>query len=797
MKSLALMLRICVLCCLTLLARSTPATATNKNTSGGYTPGSGVTLVIDPKVACAGKQVTGTVSLVISDDKAHTINVTGPASSTINPTSVSLKTGESKTVTITLPTAFGEYTYTATIAEKDKDGKPVLSPATAKATAVKVEMDNPTGDPTKSATAVEGKNEFTFNTASPGVCAIKCVAKLSPSNDDTKKWAAENVSWSISSVAGSTIKWKDAAGKETNKGHEITCELTNLPSANSSFGNKTVTMTACSPVTAPVQIFFDKWSTNHPVAAGEQAGTPNWYYYWKQTSANSGTHTYDAGLGSRAGKCVFNGVSNSWVVKIGSSAGNYATAGTWDNAKGIDYFANVYRHEGQHRSDMIAQWGASSGFITGQDTDGDYLRHNPAETPQPANRETTITPPRVTGHYDPTNTTTFRICGITIQVANWPMRNITVWADSPHGPKAVQIVRIGPMLGCNIKQTMSTEIEMLTMNRTSIVGLIAILLLWITSGISRLQAEEAQTVEPTSLEARNAILANEKLTPVGKVAALARFLDQVISEASPSIQATLSPSLDTTAHDNVEDKDKKDTVSELHFAYRYTGVITFMANPTTGASKIRNPQAIREVLDGLDEMPDIKNKILVRDALYIALAYAGGEPPASEFLKLLNTSELGPITVIILQAMRNSQVPIRSVPRLLQLLDDSFYFLDDGGTDLGEYNPKRIYPVREAACEDLAALGIQCEKTRVEVEQYEDIAHQTLKMPTTQIKLDRQALLNKLREWMQSDDPQTWSAASEVLQQIPDADVRALLDELRNDQNLSPEKRTALKKLPD
>ena len=116
-----------------------------------------------------------------------------------------------------------------------------------------------------------------------------------------------------------------------------------------------------------IKVFFDETGPQNPGGT-----TPNWFYYWKQTSAYYGTMNYDSAAGS--GKTDF--VAGAWRCYILSGGHLSALGGCWNNASGIDFFANLCRHESQHQSDHIADWGADHGRDPTKDTDGDMLPDN-------------------------------------------------------------------------------------------------------------------------------------------------------------------------------------------------------------------------------------------------------------------------------------------------------------------------------------------------------------------------------------------------------------------------------------
>jgi len=118
-------------------------------------------------------------------------------------------------------------------------------------------------------------NNFAFNSASPGVCNVTATGTTGvPSLDDDLEWA-------LTAISGST----QTSDPEPPKGPTIAFTYTTLPSSNSEFGEKTLTLTRpglpilCNTDTQVVEIFFHRDAYNH---TGTGSGTTrNWYYYWK------------------------------------------------------------------------------------------------------------------------------------------------------------------------------------------------------------------------------------------------------------------------------------------------------------------------------------------------------------------------------------------------------------------------------------------------------------------------------------------------------------------------------------
>ena len=99
------------------------------------------------------------------------------------------------------------------------------------------------------------------------------------------------VHWSAEEIPGSTKSFVSADGSPTNVGEDVTLVYEGLPEHNREFGPKTIRATVGSTSkTVPLQVFFDSSATNH---GGEGNGeTPNWFYYWRQTSAGIAQNWY-------------------------------------------------------------------------------------------------------------------------------------------------------------------------------------------------------------------------------------------------------------------------------------------------------------------------------------------------------------------------------------------------------------------------------------------------------------------------------------------------------------------------
>ena len=285
------------------------------------------------------------------------------------------KSGGDKDKTIKL-------TGSASYIDAEGAGKTVTSNPNGevKFTAVKVTMENPTGDPVLN-TAREDVNEFTYDSSSNGYCNIVCRAKLEPDTAATTEWAENNISWTTTATGGYEMKpiSNRASGplEYNNNGKDVTLQLVVLPDDNGSFGLKTVSMTGgqAGKITRNIQIFFNRDATNHPGDDQTPTGSgstrsPNWFYYWGKAIGFSTNVFYNSNTPADAGA----GAAPAMLKWANPLA--YSKTEIWLNdpavdsykrrdgsngvASGIDMVANVLAHESQH----IAQIAAADALLT-------------------------------------------------------------------------------------------------------------------------------------------------------------------------------------------------------------------------------------------------------------------------------------------------------------------------------------------------------------------------------------------------------------------------------------------------
>ncbi len=229
--------------------------------------------------------------------------------------------------------------------------------ATIRCVAYRAAIDHPSGDPVASGSAT---NEFTFNTATPGVVTIPCRARITPNTPDAISCAGEHLRWTIDSVGASALAWNNAdpANAAEGKGVEATASFTGLPNNNTDFGTKTVTLLLDNGTviqTTTVEVFWPKNAMNHPDP--DQGATPNWFFYWMQVIGNPAQARYGgAGPGGRFGETLamtqwsYPAVADKTLIHIYNSAATSdgAIAGLHGPLTGVDLFENTVLHETEH-----------------------------------------------------------------------------------------------------------------------------------------------------------------------------------------------------------------------------------------------------------------------------------------------------------------------------------------------------------------------------------------------------------------------------------------------------------------
>jgi len=222
----------------------------------------------------------------------------------------------------------------------------------------------------------------------------------------------------------------------------------------------------------------------------------------------------------------------------------------------------------------------------------------------------------------------------------------------------------------------------------------------------------------------------------------------------------------------------------------------FLATKGRGKNLSKRPKPIQQFIDSM-KRSEWSSFEQLRRSLYIALGYAGGDPPKGVLLSLLTAENTPPVILeFTLDAMANSRVPIRALPRLMELSDHPNK--TSVTHHVGELTEEVTYPIREGVCDCLNALHITCEvrpRTKVIGEKelpLDDGKTHTMKIrkKTNHIHIDRSSLVDQIRTWLLSDDPSTWKPALEVVQKMKAEDVREMYERLKAKGQLSERKRS-------
>lgn len=292
------------------------------------------------------------------------------------------------------------------------------------------------------------------------------------------------------------------------------------------------------------------------------------------------------------------------------------------------------------------------------------------------------------------------------------------------------------------------------------------------SGFCAGQAFPAQTDEPKwkplPVDEIGALLVNKTLSEAEIVRALVAHLDQRIS---------MSRLLYTT-------------YQNTNPPYEYGMIVWMIAERVYPAKPKGRPEVIEAVIKSLGP---VENEKEVRSYLNLALGIAGGTPDEDDLLRMLGDPDTDEITLsVVLQAMsRSSKVPIRSLPRVLELADHPMSSIA-GDSCAPPHNVQRKYAIRDLVLECLDRLGIKAEKTLVDDGTVDPASGKPL--PETRVSVDRTSLVNRLKGWIVDDDPKVWRAGIDVAKDIPGEDVGQMIDNLRVNRSLNQEKLRHLKK---
>ncbi len=212
----------------------------------------------------------------------------------------------------------------------------------------------PAGDPTTTNGAKDsgdGQNEFTFNSASPGVLTMNLKASVIPAS--AAQHVASKVSFVVASI-GNAIPVYSQVSSDNQGFLSATATITGLPENNSAFGLKTANLKfdGNTVLSNSYEVFFLRDAYNHPPCQG-CSECPNWFYYWRQVCQHQPMQYVNdnqfAGRVPAMTSWSYSVPYNKNLIEIGSqNPGAFRSYGVGEFVSGIDLFASTIIHEQKH-----------------------------------------------------------------------------------------------------------------------------------------------------------------------------------------------------------------------------------------------------------------------------------------------------------------------------------------------------------------------------------------------------------------------------------------------------------------
>ena len=253
----------------------------------------------------------------------------------------------------------------------------------------------------------DGAKDISFDDGKPGRAVVALLSRATVAG----RAVSDDMRWTLEPIEdGTTLTPSEATGEKVSFTYET------LPEKNTSFGVRKATMQVeaegCTCARASnLRIFYAPFATNHPqpgaLPAGGDAPTPNWFYYWMQTSAGRGVDparvVYRTTIAPEnippagAPPPMINGryeesadrvliagrVPRRGACRARMAEGNPPRP-TGVSAIGIDCFAETLRHEWRHRVEYRQWW--SGGYDRASDLDGDRVPNGVEEQEPGCNR---------------------------------------------------------------------------------------------------------------------------------------------------------------------------------------------------------------------------------------------------------------------------------------------------------------------------------------------------------------------------------------------------------------------------
>jgi len=182
----------------------------------------------------------------------------------------------------------------------------------------------------------------------------------------------QDLVWTNQSISGVTVTWTP----NPPVGGGVTIKLQNLPSSNSSFGQHWVKASVDGKYAyGYYRLFFMPYSSDHPLTPAEHADSPNWFYYWRQTSAGYQLDGHPILYDGDVYPAYTSWMTDHWQSWMGWGGWTDYTPPDGDNQgiehTWIDTFGYWCRHEARHLQLDLGWW--PNGIPWELDADEDTL----------------------------------------------------------------------------------------------------------------------------------------------------------------------------------------------------------------------------------------------------------------------------------------------------------------------------------------------------------------------------------------------------------------------------------------
>ncbi|MDW7774540.1 MAG: ankyrin repeat domain-containing protein [Desulfobulbaceae bacterium] len=203
------------------------------------------------------------------------------------------------------------------------------------------------GSPKVTILSPEKGEQFAFDSASPGMFFINLQGEV----EDCDK----EITWEVEEVGNSDKIFDPPIGDSSQ------VRFRGLPQYNSDFGKKKITARACGKSdSVEIEVFFTPTALNHPQVTGPPpyGGSPNWFYYWAQTSAGKGGGFYYEEVPTCTPSGVGRYIFREDKIYLYPALYNAECMKRDDGqvADGIDCFGETIRHEKVHQRELKYWW---------------------------------------------------------------------------------------------------------------------------------------------------------------------------------------------------------------------------------------------------------------------------------------------------------------------------------------------------------------------------------------------------------------------------------------------------------